>query len=149
MISKILVATDGSEHTKKALDFAADMAVSHGADVHLVHVVSEGGTVPESIRKFLEIEYPNYSIGDIYMQLTGGKVINEAVGAIRKKGVRKLNAEILLGNPVREILEFAHDNHIDLIVVGTRRSVPKKRRFGASISKRVADRAECPCVIVH
>ena len=39
MFKTILVAVDGSDHSWKALDLAAEMAKSHGAKLSILHVV--------------------------------------------------------------------------------------------------------------
>jgi nucleotide-binding universal stress UspA family protein len=40
MIKKILVPTDGSDHAKKAIEIASDLALKYGATICLLHVVS-------------------------------------------------------------------------------------------------------------
>jgi len=48
MIKKILVATDGSEHSDKVVELASDMALKYNAKIYLIHVVNEP-KVPESV----------------------------------------------------------------------------------------------------
>ena len=41
-MQRILVALDGSEHSDKALDLASDIAAKYGAELVLLHVMSDG-----------------------------------------------------------------------------------------------------------
>ena len=40
-MQRILVALDGSEHSDKALDLASDIAAKYGAELVLLHVMSD------------------------------------------------------------------------------------------------------------
>jgi nucleotide-binding universal stress UspA family protein len=54
MISKILVAIDGSKHADKAFEYASELAKKAGANLLILHVFEELGNVGYSIAKELE-----------------------------------------------------------------------------------------------
>lgn len=54
MISRILVAVDGSQHADKALEYASNLARKTGARLLIVHVAEEFRNIGYSITKELE-----------------------------------------------------------------------------------------------
>ena len=52
MVKKILIPFDGSEHSKKAILFAADVAQHHNSELFLVHVVKDKD-IPLLIEQFV------------------------------------------------------------------------------------------------
>jgi nucleotide-binding universal stress UspA family protein len=54
MISKILVAIDGSKNADKAFEYASHLAKKTGASLLILHVFEELGTVGYSIYKEIE-----------------------------------------------------------------------------------------------
>jgi nucleotide-binding universal stress UspA family protein len=61
----------------------------------------------------------------------------------------RVNEVVLLGNPAREIVEFAMNLHVDLIVAGTRGRSPVNEIYLGSVSSAVAHRALCSVLIVR
>jgi nucleotide-binding universal stress UspA family protein len=61
----------------------------------------------------------------------------------------RVNEVVLLGNPAREIVEFAMNLRVDLIVAGTRGRSPEKEVYLGSVSSALAHRAPCPVLIVR
>jgi nucleotide-binding universal stress UspA family protein len=55
-MERILVALDGSEHSEKALDLACDIAGKYGAEVVLLHVMSDK-PLTDAEREMAEVEY--------------------------------------------------------------------------------------------
>jgi nucleotide-binding universal stress UspA family protein len=56
MISKILIATDGSTTAGKAVEIGCDLAAKYGAEVVLLHILLRG-EVSENLRHMAEIEF--------------------------------------------------------------------------------------------
>ena len=55
-MERILVALDGSEHSEKALDLASDIAGKYGAELILLHVMSDR-PLTDAEREMAEVEY--------------------------------------------------------------------------------------------
>lgn len=110
---KIMVATDGSEPVKKAVDTAVEVARLSGAKLYAVYVVAAGGghTVgpkdvgwEKAMKEHLGAEGREATA---YVE-TAGKAANVEVESV-----------LLEGSPANEIVDFAEKNDIDLIVMGT------------------------------
>lgn len=136
MYEHIMVAVDGSECAMDAAERARGLAeLKPGMQVDLVYVVSpeqEIGAM-HSPEMFDEIQSGSVA----YPVLEKFKGVDAQI-----KGVR------LYGNPASSLVKYAHDNDVDLIVMGTRgiRGF-KKLRLG-SVSEQVLKMASCPVMVV-
>ena len=57
-MERIMVALDGSDHSDKALDLASDIAAKSGAELVLLHVISDK-PLTDGERHMAEVEYLN------------------------------------------------------------------------------------------
>lgn len=139
MIKKILVPTDGSTHARKALEYASDFASKYQATVHLIHVIAPLHSVPEG--------YVDLKIEE-HQQRIAKEIIEKAEKEMKKKGVESYQSSILHGNPAREIIDFARDNNVDMIIMGSRGAGMIETLMLGSVSHRVCHLADCTCVTV-
>ena len=107
MISKILVAVDGSKNADKAFEYACDLAKKAGASLLILHVSEELGTVGYSINK--ELERDNREMLQKY-QSRAKKVLQTYVDVMEAKA----------NDVAEEVLRTADKENIDTIVVGSR-----------------------------
>ena len=147
MIHKILVPTDGSDHANKAIQFAADLAAQYDATVFIMHVVSKLD-IPDDFFHYAEIEGFEEPPQTIYLQKVGDAIIGQAEKKVDRKRVKKVHAELSEGDPAEKILEFAKDNNVDMIVIGSRGLGSVKGLLLGSVSTKVCHLAECTCVSV-
>lgn len=139
MFSKILVATDGSDHAKKAVAAAADLGRRYGARVTVV-------TVFEPIPIDLGTPYGE--------QLTARRMgvaeelLREAAQVLERSGVAH-ETDTLSGPPARMILEVARTRRPDLIVLGSRGLGPVGQILLGSVSFRVVQEAPCPVLLTR
>lgn len=139
MIEKILVSTDGSDHARKAIDFASDMALTYKATVYLVHVLSPLPRFPEQEAfKKMEERHRQFST----------EILEEAERHVRNRGIENVQSTMLQGNPAQEIIEFARKNTVDMIVMGSRGAGSVETLLLGSVSHRVCHLADCTCVTV-
>jgi nucleotide-binding universal stress UspA family protein len=129
-LSKILVAIDGSESAKKALEYAVQLTKEHKAKVTLLNVGESKlfDFEPEVARK------------------VGEHILSDA--AAKVKGL-KLSTQLEFGNPPETIIEVAEKGKYDLIVVGSRGISNVKRFFLGSVSDDVSHHAKCSVLIVR
>ena len=77
---------------------------------------------------------------------------NEKINPVLEKENIKFNSSVLTDEqPVSEqILKFASDNKINLIIVGSHRlsEISKIKALG-SVSRKVAENVDCPVMIIH
>lgn len=176
MIRTMLVATDGSEHAKKALRLASDIAAKYGARLVLLHVLMSNAR-SETLRKLanrralgktLRERLDNYEIdfqraiagaGEAatfvpvpppheLVEAIGRQVVERAEQAAKKAGVKKISTRIMGGDPADAILDAAKREKADMIVLGSRGLGDLKGLFLGSVSHKVSSRAECTCVTV-
>lgn len=110
---KIMIATDGSEPVKKAVDTAVEVARLSGAKLYAVYVVASGGYTfghprdigwEKAMKEHLSAE---------------GKEATAYVETVGKAANVEVESVLLEGSPAEEIVDFADKNDIDLIVTGT------------------------------
>lgn len=151
MIKRILVSVDGSEPSKKALDYALDLAEELGAEVLILSVVppvvlpifsEEPGVTP--IITARDIDRYN-----LKLRATFENVLSEALKRARsRKPDLKVSSKLVDGRPADKIVEVAEDEGFDLIIMGSRGLGGLREFFLGSTTKRVADHCTCPVLII-
>jgi nucleotide-binding universal stress UspA family protein len=147
-ISMIMVGTDGSESSIKAADYAIAIAKRHNAELIAVNVLtSDIGYAYSSPG----VESPPLTIREIILLAEDEvkKWFNDIKAKADKSGVR-FRSEIIMAkkSAVSTMLDYAEEQEIDLIVVGTRgRSGIKKMLLG-SIALGLVTHAACPVLVV-
>ena len=149
MFRKILVAVDGSEHAKRALEVAADLAVRYEAAVVVVHVMEEIGSsrVPEGLEYIAHVEHMHITERDLLMGVARD-VVASGVAACQRAGVEKIEQQILVGNPRELIVRAAGELDVDLIGMGRRGLGRLADVLLGSVSHRVAQTADVACLTV-
>jgi len=140
MVRKILVATDGSDHARKAIEYGSDIALKYKAIVYLVHVISPVPSMIEEADVLQKIE-------DNQRQFAK-EILAEAVQEVKKKGVGNFQSTILYGSPEQAIIEFAGKNNVDMIVMGSRGTGSVETLLLGSVSHKVCHLADCTCLMV-
>lgn len=140
---KILVATDGSESVRKAVEAAIKLAKISEAKLYAVYVIASGGhSVP--IPKDAGFERATLE----YFRTEG----KEATAYVEKSGeVAGIEVEsiILEGNPAEEIVDFAEKNDIDLIVMGTLGRTGIQRFLLGSVAENVVRHSKKSVLVVR
>jgi nucleotide-binding universal stress UspA family protein len=147
MLKKILVATDGSSHARKAIDYASDLASKYNAKIYLVHVVSDKG-IPDDLLQYIKVEGIHEPPESVYLQKIGEGIIGAGEKEFGEKGIKEFQSAVLQGDPAEKIVEFARDNAVDMIVVGSRGLGTVKGMFLGSVSSKVCHAADCTCVTI-
>jgi len=137
---KILIATDGSAQTKKAVEHAIELARLMGAKLYVVYVVDTiaFATIPLDMRSEGMHEA---------LRKDGVDVTKGVVDAASEKGV-DAEAVVLEGNPAEEIVDFAKNNEVGLIVLGMLGKSGIERFLLGSVAEKVARTSPVPVMIV-
>mgnify|MGYP001056364538 CR=1 FL=1 len=130
-MQKILVCFDGSEWSKKALQSAIDIAQKFNSHITVLSVV------PKVC--FLEMGIDCATVEGIFKAETEGN-LNSARKIMEEKGVRG-ETLILEGAPADVIVDYAKDNKIDLIVIGSKGKDATERTLFGSVTQKVAANA--------
>ena len=149
MIIKILVAIDGSRSAEKAVALASDIAQKYGAKVLLLYVVTEaaGANIPEHMRTSAEMENVKVTTAGL-LRAIGQEILKEAQEIARGHGVEQVEALIEIGDPAQRIIAAAKDRGVDLIAIGQRGLGDAAALLLGSVSHKVVQLAECPCLTV-
>jgi nucleotide-binding universal stress UspA family protein len=147
MIKKILLATDGSANSRKALGFAVDMASRYDAELHVLHVI-QNMEVPLEVLEYISAEEIEDSPASFYLEKIGKKIIKQSENECKINGCENVYTIVLRGDPADMIIEVAQDKQMDLIVLGSRGLRGVKGRLLGSVSRKVSHASEVSCLIV-
>lgn len=137
MTSKILCATDGTDHSAHAIELAARMAAKFGAGLAICAVnVARGGVRGPLI----------YSWDDAKVKT----VLDTAAALARKSGAGKVEELALRSREAAAaIVQYAEENGFDHIVVGTGDKRGVSRLVLGSVALDVASRAHCSVTVAR
>ena len=138
MITKVLVAYDGSDPSKSAFEFGLDIAGKYSAELLVLSVVR----LPEPP---VDIETESLvESGEEYY----GKQFDELREKAAAVGITP-RFEVVVGHPAEQIIHKAEEEKVDLIVMGHRGKTFVQRWLLGSVSKRVLSYAHCAVTIVR
>ncbi|MGI9373036.1 MAG: universal stress protein [Hyphomicrobiales bacterium] len=171
MLKKILVPVDGSEHSLKAVELAADLANKYDAEVILLHVLLRGH-VPAGLKKALDVELSKSkarpenlvvipqeimarvedkntaTLSADALDFIARHVLSRVKQICKDAGVKKVTERVEEGNPTRHILNIAESAKVDMIVMGSRGLSELKGLLVGSVSSKVSHLCTCTCVTV-
>jgi nucleotide-binding universal stress UspA family protein len=142
-LHRILVPTDFSKHSDNALAYAAAFAEKFHAELYLLHVVQDLSVfVPEAA-----IAVPSMPPVE---QLTAA-VRETLERVIEKNKLRRftVHAEVREGSPFYEIIRFAKEQEIDLIILGTHGRSGLAHVLLGSVAEKVVRKSPCPVLTVR
>ena len=155
MITKILLPHDGTEMSKRAVDKAKEFAKAFNAEILLLYVI-EDIPIPATLILGNERTWISQTKRSIAKKLEEGwmKMAQEKIISNLANENIKAAAKVLIGSdssPAEQIVKFAKDNQIDMIIMGSRRleHISSKIKALGSVARRVSEAAECPVLIVH
>lgn len=147
-IRKILVAVDGSKPSVDASVQAIDISKRLNAEMTALYVVSPDiryNYVEDTITPRLPRALKDVMM--IAMQ-TGEKHLDKVKQKAREKDVRvKTDVIIGISSVVKEIVEYAEKNKIDMIVIGSRGLSGIKKMLLGSVANGVVTYAHCPVLV--
>ncbi|MFZ3100763.1 MAG: universal stress protein [Desulfitobacteriaceae bacterium] len=141
MFKKILVPTDASEFSRRALTTALTLARLFKAEVELLHVTY----TPQAYLGYI-VSY-GLAISQDELDHNGELALEAAVAGIDMSDVQFKKC-VESGHPVSVILDEIKQKNIDLVVMGSHGYGPIMGSVLGSVSQKVLQRAECPVMIV-
>jgi len=138
MIDHILLATDGSGHALKAADAALKIAADNGAAVEIIYIF------PLIFHDPMEA-YPK---PQDHLKELAEKVIEKTAEKFIAAGI-PFTTRVETGEPAEKICAAADQDHVDLIVIGSRGQTGLNRFLMGSVSARVVRYARCPVLVVR
>jgi len=146
---KIVLAIDGSDFSKAAIQALAKMPLPNDSEVSIINVYEYPAmSTPELITTAGSLDgYYQEFINNA--QKMGEKIVSEAADELKNKNETLLiTTNVVSGLPKREILEKAEAFNADLIVVGSQGQGAFSRFLLGSVSQYLATHAKCSVLIV-
>ncbi|MGI8668494.1 MAG: universal stress protein [Aridibacter sp.] len=144
---KILVATDGTKHSKAALAKVADFKLGAEDEINIVSVVDMA--VPMSVDMYGGYITPTADI-EKNVREVAEKILEDAKSYISEQiKTVAVNTEILYGSPDSRIVETAEKIAADLIIVGSHGYNRWERILLGSVSDSVVHHANCSVLVVR
>lgn len=140
-MKKILVATDASDYSRRALTTAVGLAQQFNAEIELLFVMYN-----PIIYSFGAAE--SYVAPQDQVERDGNLALEATIKGIDLSGVT-LKQKKLPGNPANVILQEAEDENIDLIVMGSHGYGAIVGSMLGSVSQKVLHRAKCSVLIAR
>ena len=149
-VKQILFPTDFSECATHSKQTAQELCDRFGADLHVLHVIHD-----------IALEVPEFGMGLSFPGFV------ENIGARRSQmkndALKSLDTEISqpwrekhavtmstrFGKPFLEIVRYARENHIDLIVIGSHGRTGLSHMLLGSVAEGVVREAPCPVMTVR
>lgn len=137
MYETIVVPTDGSSQSDAAVDHAVELARHHGSEIHVLYVAdsnrdsltTQGGEVVDALEQ------------------EGDQIVSEAVE--RADAGTDIAGDVLTGDPVETILDYADSVDADLVVMGTAGRRGLDRYLLGSTTERVVRLSSVPVLTIR
>ncbi len=149
LFERILAPVDGSQAGRPAFELANQLAQQLGSELQILHVVPPLPTL--AVEPFGGRMMPAFSWESIYKALEEeGEALLQSAQHMAQ--APKVKAFLLKAETRREadvIVDFARDNHSDLIVMGTHGRTGLERLLLGSVAEGVAHHAPVPVLLVR
>lgn len=134
MYERILVPVDDSRSAREALRQARALAKWSGASVYVLHAVRVDNPLSFGLDEVVELNQVETSLNELIAELFD---VDDDVHRVIRRGV-----------PSEEIVEYADERDIDLIVMGRRGKSDLRDRLLGSTSMRVLQTTTVPTLLV-
>jgi nucleotide-binding universal stress UspA family protein len=144
-LKRVLFPTDFSELSLHALGHAKSFAEAYKAELHVIHVIDEAC-------QYWMAMGPN--------SLPAGPPPDELVTAAKQEIEKfvhehiaassvSVRTEVLIGRPFMEIIRYAREQTIDMIVLGTHGRTGLKHALLGSVAEKVVRKSPCPVLTIR
>lgn len=138
MYKKIVVAYDGSEHSKKGLSVALELAKMFGSSVAIVSVAH----IPDFVETKDELNGMLTEAKQYY-----AKLHEEAIKIAHDVGVEIATA-VVPGHPANGVVSYAESIKADLIIVGQRGRSGVARYIVGNVAENIVRHAHCSVMVI-
>ena len=141
----VLVGTDGSESSFRAVERAASVAADTGASLLIASAYASMNERDQ--RRAAE------ALGEESYKVMGSHpaedILREASDLAKKAGANDVDSVCKPGDPVDVLVALAEERDVDLCVVGNRGLNSLAGRLLGSVPANISHRASCDVLIVH
>lgn len=150
-ISKILVAIDGSHISIHAAKHAVELAKKYNAELIALTIINIQPWFYSSTR------YGWVNLGTMEKvresdRRHAQRWLDQVKGTAEDRGVRSQTKTLLVpytqSSTAGAIIDYAEENHVDLIVIGTRGHSGLKKMLLGSVALAVLTYSHCPVLVI-
>ena len=145
MYHRILVPLDGSGFATRALDAGIFIAQSCEAEIHLLHVIRKWA-LPQEIIDMISAGEVQQSRQEI-MEDSAVLILDEGKERLAQAGLTPAAASYVFGDPARQIVSYAAEHDIDLLVIGHRGLGARQNLLG-SVVRAVLNNSDVSCLVI-
>ena len=142
--TKILLATDGSDEARLALDTAVEMAQRTDSQLHIVHVWPV-----TRIYTNVDMSLAGSIEGHKESRQAARELLDEQVHRAEQAGAEVAESRVEEGDPDRVIVRLAEELEVGIVVLGSRGLGGIRRSLMGSVSDSVVRHAHCPVMVVR
>jgi universal stress protein A len=142
-LKRILTATDFSQASQVALQYAGAFAKAFGAEVILCHVLEK----PDFLSSLPPVSEAYFPPNLSELQEKHARVQCEQV--LAAAGLSQARVLLLHGSPAKEIIRAAAAESVDLIIAGTHGRGAIAHMLLGSVAERIVRTAPCPVLTVR
>jgi len=139
-VARVLAAVDLSEYSRSVIEHAVALANLHDARLDLLHVVQDVSVPLSYSPELAPVMVPG-------MEERAWQALRELLNQIDPHLVEK--AHINIGYPATEILRFAENEGVSLIVMATHGLTGIQHLLIGSVAEKVVRKAPCPVLTVR
>jgi len=143
-LKRVLFTTDFSEFSLAAIDYACTLADRFDAELHVLHVFQE----PVPVAPVPGMPFPPLGSYLEDVKRAAAEQLAKAVDAEWDENHRVVRATAQ-GSPFVEIIRYARENKIDMIVMGTHGRSGLSHALIGSVAERVVRKAPCPVLTIR
>jgi len=142
-LAKLLVPTDFSEDSEQAARYAVELAKRFQAEIHCIHVVDIPADLLSTSAYYMT--GPSESFLDQIREES-----KKNLEAFAKKNLEgaPMRTAFLEGSPFVEIIRYARNQEIDLVVIATHGRTGLRHVLFGSVAEKVVRKAPCPVLVV-
>jgi nucleotide-binding universal stress UspA family protein len=152
---RILLVTDGSPSSRSAARYLARFLLPADVDVRVMHVLPPF-PAPVMMEPYLgawqtvyaPLPAPEVDEARQKKETAAGEALLARTRSLLKRHAIESTAVLQRGDAATQILEYASENNIDLIVAGSRGLGPLKALWMGSVSRKLVHYANCSVLIV-
>jgi nucleotide-binding universal stress UspA family protein len=142
VFKEIIVPTDFSEHSLRALDYAVEIADRFGSELKIIYVI-------EPLLQAADVSWTSVDFEQLNEthKLSAEKQLQQLVDERLPQDL-PADTKILFGKPFVEILKYAKKENADLIVMATHGRGAIAHILMGSTAEKVVRKAPCPVLTV-
>ena len=140
---QLLFPIDFSDSPQKIFPYVLTLSKTFGSTVHLLHVVKD-------LRYLANFHVPHTSLDQVEAEIvTSSQKMMEKVCAEELQGCPFFIKKIVVGDPAEEIIRYAQEENIDLIIMETHGRKGLEKAFFGSVAEKVVKNSSIPVLTIN